>query len=595
MMVSTCLLRVKRRTERLWEVPGVQMVGTGAGYLAGGALLAALRIWGQMQPGAMGLIVASRGWRCLCGALGGAVGYWMFWGRAGLQGMAWCAGALLLAFLLPKSGQSRMAAGSAGVVAGLGLFFPGTDALLLGLRAAVAWCAAMLGSAQSYMPLFGVAAMALAGVHPLAGYAAAGLAAGAVPLPGAVLAGLGADLGAWGGISLAAAACLATFIPWKWAAPGLACAALMLLTRSPEPGLLLAVGLGGAVGAMFPWHVTPAPRQGSVAGAQVRLEQTAQVLLRFQRQLLEYVPPAPDVQSVLEQLRQNLCGGCTLRDGCLERQRLNVSLLTSEAPFPCRRDGQAELTRSREQLRRMKAARAIREDYRGALIQQYGFLSDTLHSLSDRLRDGCHMPRFRVQVSSRSQGRAIADGDKAAAFPGLDCKYYVVLCDGMGTGLGAAEESHQAMELIQQMLTAGLTPQMVMGSVNSQLTLLDRGGAVTVDLAEIRLDTGRVWLYKWGAGPSWLLGKRRGSQVGASGPPPGLGVRYGRENISHVDLSHGATLVLASDGIHGEKLTTFCADGVPPSTLAERILAETRNGEDDATVIVIRLAKRQET
>ena len=228
-----------------------------------------------------------------------------------------------------------------------------------------------------------------------------------------------------------------------------------------------------------------------------------------------------------------------------------------------------------------------------ALVQQYGFLADTLQELSDHLPDRAPrgMPRYRVQVSARSRGRQIADGDRVSAFPGVGCRYYVLLCDGMGTGLGAAEESRQATELVKQMLTAGMAPGAALGSVNSQLTLMDRGGAVTVDLAELRLDTGRVWLYKWGAGPSWLLRRRRLILLGSSGPPPGLGVTAGRESVSRTGLSPGDSLVMLSDGVDTANASAWpdLAKNADPGELAAQILASAGNGGDDATAVVIRL------
>ena len=228
-----------------------------------------------------------------------------------------------------------------------------------------------------------------------------------------------------------------------------------------------------------------------------------------------------------------------------------------------------------------------------ALVQQYGFLSDALRDLSDHLPDRSRdkLPRCRVQVSARSRGKELADGDRVSAFPGTGCRYYVLLCDGMGTGLGAAEESRQASELIKDMLTAGMTPGAVLGSINSQLTLMERGGAVTVDLAELRLDTGRVWLYKWGAGPSWILRRKRLIQVGSSGPPPGLGVTVGRESVSRASLGLGDSLVMLSDGVDtgNAKSWPAMARNADPGTLAAQILSCAGNQGDDATAVVIRL------
>ena len=445
--------------------------------------------------------------------------------------------------------------------------------------------------------------MALAGMNVWLGCLAAGFAAAAAPLPAALAVALGAELGAGAVLNLTAGAALAFYLQrllprgtWRgFATPGLALGILMLIRRDWEPGVLLTVTLGACAGALVPWRLTAAPRRGSVGAAQVRLEQMAGIFTRFQRQLLEFMPPPADVPALTQKLKQYACGSCSARAGCLEQNRLNQELLTGEGDFRCRKEALAngELRRSREQLRQIRSARAKQEEYRMALVQQYGFLSDALRDLSDHLPDRRRdkLPRCRVQVSARSRGKELADGDRVSAFPGTGCRYYVLLCDGMGTGLGAAEESRQASELIKDMLTAGMTPGAVLGSINSQLTLMERGGAVTVDLAELRLDTGRVWLYKWGAGPSWLLRRRRQLRVGSSGPPPGLGVGAGRETVNRVVLFPGDTLVMLSDGVEGPEGKSWAlgAKDMDPGALASRILAEGSHPEDDATAVVIRL------
>ena len=228
-----------------------------------------------------------------------------------------------------------------------------------------------------------------------------------------------------------------------------------------------------------------------------------------------------------------------------------------------------------------------------ALVQQYGFLSDALRELADRLPMLQRVvSRRRVQVSARSRGKHRADGDRVIAFSAPCGKFYVLLCDGMGTGSEAARQSRETVGLIRQMLQAGLAPGAALGSVNSQLALTGRGGAVTVDLAELNPESGKVWLYKWGAQPSWLLRRHRGSPVGASGPPPGLGVAQGRESVSHVTLQPTDTLVLISDGIlpNPNQWSAFAAD-TPPSALAELILKSAT--PDDATAVVIRMPPKR--
>lgn len=624
MMVSmeTCLLRLRRRAEKWREKPGMQWLTAGVLCFGGSFLLSGARIWGQMQPLPLGLILGTTGWRCVFAAAGSAVGYRVLWPSVGLQGVVWSAGALLLALVLPLWETGRrlrklLAAAAACLVSGTGLAFhfrwEGTDAPVFVLRILLAagcgafGAAAVSGRDRGLRCLgWGCMVLSLGSLIPYAGYAAAGFAASAVPLPGAVMMGLGADLGGPGAVSLTAAVCLAFFLqrlpvrkPWgQMAAPGAACLVLMVLQRSWDTGLLLWVAAGSAVGALIPWKLA-SPGKSGRGGVQVRLEQMARVLGLFQRQLLAYSPGKPDVTALVQELKSNSCAICDLRLECQVQERLDEARLQGEEPFLCRRPGlaMAELRRARTQLRRMKAARAMQEEYRTALVQQYGFLTDALHGLADRLADRrCRRARFRVQVSARSKGREMADGDRVSAFPGAECRFFVVLCDGMGTGLGAAEESRVASNLIRQMLSAGLPPETVLGSLNSQLALMNRGGAVTVDLAEVRLDSGKVWIYKWGAGPSILLRGRKPVMVGSSGPPPGLGVGEGRENVSHVALDRQEVLLMLSDGVRTDKAFRWAAiaESTKTGDIAEQVLADGGSREDDATVVAVRLIKQEE-
>lgn len=616
MMVSmeTVMLRMKRRMEKLLDVPGVRAAGIGAAYFGGGALLSAAPVWSRMQPGAIALTFCSTGWRRGCAALGSILGYRLFWGEEGMQGMLWSAGALILAWVLPMLEQGnrlrwRLAASAACLTAGIGaavqLRFGGEPALLV-MRAAIAGaCGLLIGApARLLRWLFlSCAVLALTGLRGWLGAAAVGLLSSAAPLPAAMLAAAGAEVGMEGAVSLPGIVCLSRFLQRvplekEWAralAPGAACAVLMAAKRVWMPELLAAVSLGGAAGALF--RQRNAVRRGQLGIVQVRLEQTAWVLARFQRQLLEYSPPEPDAQALAEQMQQTACGSCAMQEICPERRRMNAALLEDGAPFLCKQPERASpaVRRGRDTLRRIRAARAVQEGYRMALVQQYGFLSEALHRLSDGLAEPRqYVPRFRVVVSARSRGRALADGDRVTAFPGTACRYYVLLCDGMGTGLGAAEESRTASGLIRQMLAAGMPPESVLGSVNSQLTLTDRGGAVTVDLAELRLDSGRVWLYKWGAGQSWLLKRRKAAPLGCSGPPPGLDIRRGRENISHAFLDRGETMVMLSDGVSPARASAWAARAgdMQPSELARYILDDSGSPGDDATVVTVRLIRK---
>ena len=191
MMVSmeTCLLRLRRKAQAWREKPGVAWLEHGGLCFGGGFLLSGARLWGQMQPLTLGLILGTTGWRCVFAAAGSAVGYRILWQQEGLQGMVWTAGALLLALVLPllETGQrlrSMMAAAAACLVSGTQLGFPGwwnqADMSVFLLRMVMAAGCAGLGAAAvsgrdrglRWMG-WGCMVLSVSSLLPAAGYASA--------------------------------------------------------------------------------------------------------------------------------------------------------------------------------------------------------------------------------------------------------------------------------------------------------------------------------------------------------------------------------------------------------------------------------------
>jgi stage II sporulation protein E len=229
------------------------------------------------------------------------------------------------------------------------------------------------------------------------------------------------------------------------------------------------------------------------------------------------------------------------------------------------------------------------------VLQQYRFLSEFLQDLSDNLgrRSPSTLPRYAPEVVFHANRKESDNGDRCQCFTGTGCKYYVVLCDGMGTGLGAVQEGKSALELLKKLLLAGFPAEYALRSLNSLCALRGMAGAATVDMAELQLDTGKVMLYKWGAAPSYLLCGSSIEKIGTAGPPPGLSVTDGREKVERLSLRRGEVLVLLSDGVGGEDaLQCRFSDGeLSLKEIAVKILDSADPGSsDDATVAVIRLA-----
>lgn len=616
------LLRGQRKLHKLALDPRIQSGARVAAYGGSGFFLSAAGFSGTFQPLALGLICAMTGWRALVMAAGAVAGYRLFWGSAGLQGIVWAAAGCLMALLLGKGKTAEeyplLLPALAGVVTAVtGLIFlffrQRVPFPLFFLRVCVAPVSALFfrqavtsRDSVTRWACGSIAVLSLARVGPL-GYAAAGIFSVWASFPAAALAGIGLELAQVTALPMSVVICAAWFgrmIPFqeKWmrcAVPGAVCLVVMGVTGiwdiQPLPGLVL----GGIIGYFLPPRPDAIHRHGETGIAQVRLELTAGVLAHIQRLLLE-VPVQPiDEGALLNRAINRSCGNCPSRESCVERLRLSEEYLQNPLSFACRRpwEIQGELLRAQERLRDMKADRQRQREYRAALVQQYQFLSVYLQRMSDQLpRRGERLRAYyRLEVSSRSRGKERANGDRCLAFPGAGCRYYVLLCDGMGTGLGAAQEGQSTGELLRQMLTAGFPPEHAFRSLNSILALRGQAGAVTLDLAEVRLDSGRVSLYKWGAAPSWVWNEKGAEKIGTATPPPGISVEDARETVNRLSLRRGEVLILVSDGAEiGEVLRRGEFRPLPPGELAEWLLKECNvAGEDDATVAVLRLSRRQ--
>ncbi len=599
------------RLRRVWAEPGVKRVflavmWLGAGFLAGGA-----RVGSCPVPAGLALQLGLGGRRGLWVCLGSLLGYRTLWRDFSAVGLLWALGGGLLGALDVKDLRLRCALGAA-LASGVGLWavWSGQGLPLPGYLAGVllVLLAPRLGTRPSRVGrwlLCGLAVLTLGRLPPLALGAASALAVGA-SFPAAVLGGLGLDLAAVTPVPMAgllAISWMARFLPGPGAlralAPGAAYGVWTLLLGSGDYGPAFPLLAGGAVGLLIPPGAIPAPKRGSAGAAQVKLELAAGVLGDLQRSLACAPVPVIDREALLGRVRSRACGSCPARSGCLEQARLTTAALEDPVPFPCRKSGRLrwELLRSREQLRLLQGEHRRREEYRGAVLQQLGFLSAYLKDTSDQLTgtwEAVHC-RYTLNLGVRTRGRGHSNGDRWAAFPGSRGRFYLALCDGMGTGLGAQQEGKEALDLLTAMLKAGLPPDRALGTLNSLLTLSGRAGAVTVDLAELRLDTGQARLYKWGAAPSLLLQGYRTEVVGSPTAPPGLSITRRWRRDDRVSLSHGEKLILLSDGVDQEEARhrAKTAPEAPPGELAARLLEGAR--EDDATVAVVCLRRKLRT
>lgn len=626
-------MRRGRHMLRQWVAdPRLQNRARQIAHVLAGFCLSAASLDNGWLPLAMGLVWACRGWEAVLAALGGVAGYALFWQQLSGQGILLTAlsltGALLLAdrqicrevpMLIPAVGMLMVSATGLGfqILAG-----DTTPIPLYLLRVALGGAipglfiqASVKGNPMLRWLCWGVFALGLAQILPFRwlglGYVAAGLASAAAPFPCAAMVGLALDLSGITGLPVTAVtvlACLLRFLPRtpKWLrclSAGMVGMALMGLWKIWDPAVVPGLLLGGTVGACLPGKGTNLNRRGDTGGAQVQLELAAGMLSQA-RALLEQMPQLPvDQDGLVSRAVMEACSGCSARKSCRDTRRMEQLkgevlqkplLEPEEIPVRCRKGSRvlAELRRSKEQLRLIQADRQRQQEYRQAVIQQYTFLSDYLRTLADRLtqrsRPGSAVYDPVVWVyGNRSPN---INADRCLQFAGVGNLYYIVLCDGMGTGPVAVQEGKTAGQLLKGMLSGGFPAEAVLESLNSLWTLGERAGSVTVDLVQLELDTGKVSLYKWGAAPSWLISGSRTEKLGQPGTVPGLAVGKQTQGVCHLSMKKEQLLLLTSDGLAPERIGECCREpDLTPAGLARKILSCAVQDGDDATVVTIQL------
>lgn len=629
--IGIYMRRWQRKLRRWASEPRVHAVLQGALFLLSGFFGSAAGLGNHPQPVILGLLCAKTGIPAVLITVGCFFGYVLFWGAQYTQGLLWTTLGLVIALLLRPRIQERLPllmsaiAGLSVAAGGLvlqyyQLYHLPIPAYLLQIAmassATAVFCVATTRrEAVADWLVYGFCVLCLAQVMPLPylglGFVAAGLICTYAPFPAVALAGLALDLAQITPVPMTAVLCFAYFarlIPkispiFRHLAPAVVYMLVMgvcgVWDLLPLPGL----AIGALAGALLPKQTAIPQRRSETGAAQVHLELASTVLQQMELLLSDIQETPIDEQALIIRAADRACGSCTCRRTCREDPRtLSPALLHrplgngSDLPVGCRKQGRllSEMRRSQEQFRAIRADRDRQREYRAAVEQQYRFLGDYLQGLADSLAQRREPPKpwYRPEVAASAVGKNQTSGDRCLWFSGVGCRYYVLLCDGMGTGADAAEDARKAADMLRRLLSAGYPANYALRSINSLCALQGQAGAVTLDLAELRLDTGKVTLYKWGAAPSYVIAHGEPIKIGTATPPPGLSVSDGRETVERLSLRRGETLVLLSDGAGGEEsLRRVWMDTEEPAgILADKILRGNRfAGADDATVAVVRL------
>lgn len=205
-------------------------------------------------------------------------------------------------------------------------------------------------------------------------------------------------------------------------------------------------------------------------------------------------------------------------------------------------------------------------------------------------------------VAARKKDGETVSGDAGTYFKRDDGILYLLLCDGMGSGLEAHRESSLTVRLLEQFLMAGIDAEQALLTLSSALGLREEefGGFTTVDLLQIDLFTGESILYKLGAAPTYIRKNGGVRKISGNSLPAGLGMAGpSTPDKTRLTLEPGDAVLMVSDGVSGTaddawlRRRFYEFDGSSPKELAASLIADSPEGAtDDRTALVVKIAKR---
>ena len=376
--------------------------------------------------------------------------------------------------------------------------------------------------------------------------------------------------------------------------------------------LFLGICTGTVLDRVHPLHFAPGPGEKALR----RLDEAAGLLDTLRSQLPEDSRPASrmEAESIYDGAADRICRCCARFSRCWDQRAAETCRDLSSCAariieegtaraedFPPRfRDSCCHLdgfvTAVNQELDSMLCRRRCRmqlRESRQAVGEELECLSEYLKALRQEPefpdRTGFYLPRIGISSLGR-HGNSVS-GDRGACFRGSRGEFFILLCDGMGTGPEAARSGNETIRLLERLLRSGLSPRSALRMMNGMELLRETCRYTTVDLLRADLVSGQAQLWKWGSAPSFLRDGDEVRLLGTAAPPPGVGIsrEQGPEEYDF-SMKEGQILVLVSDGAAGPRTGDLIAsyEGTSSRELAALLIAE-MPPEDDMTAVVLSL------
>lgn len=336
-------------------------------------------------------------------------------------------------------------------------------------------------------------------------------------------------------------------------------------------------------------------------------------------------------EEIFERVKMRVCKDCSMAETCKRNASYKENM--EEIWQTIEEDGYCDLTNMPKGFRQvcLRAERFLNEfghvyelykqnmlslgaakSSRAIMAMQYSEISNVIELLSEEISDGdieetegkrIYSPKITVRREAK-EGQ-IDSGDTVIYFEKGN-KFFVILCDGMGSGEDAMHQSRLTARLFEKFLKAGFNKETSLRMINSALALkADQESFSTVDVLEIDTKTGECEFLKIGSAQTFIKKKKEIGVISSKSLPVGI-----LENIETEPfrgrVENGDIILMVTDGISEAGNGVLKTDWIKkllalekrsPREIADLIItgakARTRF-RDDMTCCVIKIEKRKE-
>lgn len=210
----------------------------------------------------------------------------------------------------------------------------------------------------------------------------------------------------------------------------------------------------------------------------------------------------------------------------------------------------------------------------------------------------CAQPRYCAVYgqASVSKDKNADNGDSKSVQRLGNDKLFVAICDGMGSGKHAQDNSISTLNMVENFYKAGFDGNAVLKMINRLLMLRSKESFSALDMCIIDLKRAMAHFVKLGGVQSFIKRDSNVEVINSGALPIGI-VEEATPFTDNKLLAPGNIVVLVSDGItdslgaDGISLLLSRTDSCNPQEVCDMITAQaTKYGaKDDSTVVAIKL------